>query len=95
MAEIRILPPAARYLKKIKDNHLKTQFQETIKMIQEIPTAGRVKTGDLAGIYCIDFHYDKTTYEVAYAIHEVSNIVIVVILAGNRENFYTQLKKYI
>jgi len=53
MTEVRFLPPAAKFLKKLKDKRLKTLYQEAI---------------------------DK---------------IIVVIMAGTRENFYDQLKKYI
>ena len=38
MAELRILPPAAKYLKKLKDKKLKQLYQEAINAILEDPT---------------------------------------------------------
>lgn len=95
MAEIRILPPAAKYLKKCKDKTLKRLFQETLEKLQSNPYLGKVKSGDLAGIYSCDIYYNKTNYELAYTIHEKENgEIVVVIMAGTRENFYEQLKRY-
>ena len=37
MAELRILPPAAKYFKKLKDKKLKSLFQEAINLILENP----------------------------------------------------------
>jgi mRNA interferase RelE/StbE len=34
-------------------------------------------------------------YEIAYAIYEENEQLIVVLLAGTRENFYEQLKRYV
>ncbi|WP_148411904.1 type II toxin-antitoxin system RelE/ParE family toxin [Murimonas intestini] len=35
-----------------------------------------------------------TSYEIAYRIYEEDDKVVVVILAGTRENFYEELKRY-
>lgn len=51
MAQLRILPPAAKFLKKLKDKHLKALYQEAIDRILEDHTVGEAKTGDLAGIF--------------------------------------------
>lgn len=95
MAEIRVLPPAAKYIKKIKDKNLKNLFRQTMEKLQSNPYLGTPKTGDLAGIYSCDIYYNKTNYELAYSIHrnEIGEIVVV-IMAGTRENFYEQLKRY-
>ena len=95
MNQLIILPPAAKYLKKIKDTELKRVFQKTIDQIIENPFQGERKTGDLSGVYGVDFHYNKTSYEVAYRIINKDNTFVIVILAGTRENFYEQLKHYI
>ena len=51
MAELRILPPAAKYFKKLKDKQLKRLFQEAIDEIMEVSTI-------IAGvIYCQRFSY--------------------------------------
>lgn len=95
MTEVRFLPPAARFLKKLKDKKLKTLYQEAIDKIREDYTVGTAKVGDLSGIYGYDIFYNKTNYELAYRVEYVENKIIVVILAGTRENFYEELKRYI
>ena len=101
MAELRILPPAAKYLKKLKDKKLKKLFQDTIDQICANPEKGEEKRGDLAGIRCCDIYYNKTNYELAYTIEYIQREdngeveLVIVIMAGTRENFYDQLKAYI
>lgn len=95
MTEVRFLPPAARFLKKLKDKKLKMLYQEAIDKIREDHTVGTAKVGDLSGIYGYDIFYNKTNYELAYRVEYVENQIIVVILAGTRENFYEELKRYI
>ena len=95
MTEVRFLPPAARFLKKLKDKKLKTLYQEAIDKIREDHTVGPAKVGDLSGIYGYDIFYNKTNYELAYRVEYVEDKIIVVILAGTRENFYEELKRYI
>lgn len=94
MAKLLILPPAARYLKKIKDKQLKLAYQKAIDLILIDHTCGTAKTGDLSGIYGYDIYYNKTNYELAYTIEYQEDKIIVVIMAGARENFYDQLKRY-
>ena len=94
MTEVKFLPPAAKFLKKLKDKKLKALYQEAIDKICEDHLAGELKTGDLAGVYGYDIYYNKTNYELAYTVEYVEDKVIVVIMAGTRENFYDQLKQY-
>ena len=94
MSEVRFLPQAARFIKKIKDKKLKKLYQEAIDKIALDYTVGKVKTGDLSGIYGYDIFYNKTNYELAYTVEYVGDTVIVIIMAGTRENFYDQLKRY-
>lgn len=94
MTEVRFLPPAARYLKKLKDKKLKGLYRNAIDMICEDHTIGEAKTGDLSGIFGYDIFYNKTNYELAYTVEYVDDKIIVVIMAGTRENFYEQLKRY-
>lgn len=95
MADVRFLPHAAKYLKKLKDKKLKKLYQEAIDEICEDYTVGEAKTGNLSGIYGYDIYYNKTNYELAYRVECVDNEVIVVIMAGTRENYYDELKRYI
>ncbi len=95
MTEVRFLPPAAKFIKKLKDKKLKMLYQEAIDKIKEDYTVGEAKTGDLSGVYGYDIYYNKTNYELAYMVEYLENVVVVVIMAGTRENFYDQLKQYI
>lgn len=94
MAELRFLPPAAKFLKKIKDKNLKLLYKEALEKILQDHTVGEMKTGDLSGIYGYDIYYNKTNYELAYRVEYVDDKIIVVIMAGTRENFYEELKRY-
>jgi len=94
MYKLIILPPAARFLKKLKEKPLKAAFQKAADEILKDPYIGEPKTGDLSGVFCYDIYYNKTNYELAYTIIEEDGSTIVVILAGTRENFYEELKRY-
>ncbi len=94
MAQVRFLPPVAKFLKKIKDKNLKTLFRQAIDDICKDYTIGQLKNGDLAGVYCYDIYYNKVNYELAYIVESVDDDIIVIIMAGTRENFYEQLKRY-
>lgn len=93
---IEFLPPAERYFKKIKEKGLKKVFYEAINQIRQDPYSGTSKKGDLAGIYGYDVYYQSVNYEIAYRIVKNDDgSVVVVIMAGTRENFYDQLKEYL
>lgn len=94
MLQVRFLPPAAKFIKKLKDRKLKSLYKKAIDEICEDYTIGQEKTGDLSGIYGYDIYYNKVNYELAYMIERVGEEIIVVIMAGTRENFYEQLKRY-
>ena len=94
MAELRFSPAAERFFKKIKEKGLKKAFRDGLERIAEDPYCGKAKIGDLAGIYCLDVFYNKTNYEIAYRVYEEHGRIIVVLLAGTRENFYKELKRY-
>lgn len=94
MNELRILPPAAKYIKKIKDKKLVELYKKALQAIRENPEIGEKKKGDLTGVLGYDIFYNKTNYEIAYTIEENNGKIVIVILAGTRENFYEQLKKY-
>ena len=51
MLPVRFNPPAAKYIKKLKDKKLKRLYQEAVDKICEDYTVGELKTGDLAGFY--------------------------------------------
>ena len=64
MAEIRFLPPAARFLKKLKDKRLKQLYREAIDRIGADPSVGKEKTGDPT---CLTL-YEPSSFEVFDAI---------------------------
>ena len=45
MAELKIMPPAAKYLKKLKDERLKKLYEEAIKAILENPCLVKKRRG--------------------------------------------------
>ncbi len=94
MTEVKFMPPAMRFLKKLKDKKLKALYQEAIDKIREDHTIGEAKGGDLSGLYGYDIYYNKTNYELAYKVEYVGNKIIIVVMAGTRENFYDELKRY-
>ena len=101
MANLIILPPATKYLKKLKDKRLKKLYQDAIDDICADPYVGDPKHGDLEGVLGYDIYYNKINYELAYTIEERviegtdETETVVVIMAGTRENFYDQLKRYL
>jgi len=94
MYEIRFTGASEKYFKKVKEKGLKKAFQSAFEEICNNPFIGELKTGDLAGLYCYDVYYNKTNYELAYRIYNEDGQMVVVILAGTRENFYDELKRY-
>jgi mRNA interferase RelE/StbE len=95
MYEIRFSSAAERYFKKLKEKKLKDAYQNAIREIRQDPYIGQKKQGDLNGIYGYDVDYMGINYELAYSIYEENGQLIVVLLAGTRENFYKELKRYI
>jgi hypothetical protein len=95
MGEVIFSSASARYFKKLKDKQLKNKFKGAIELIAKDYTVGNLKTGDLAGIFGYDIYYNKTNYELAYKVEFYDGKTIVVLLAGTRENFYEELKRYV
>lgn len=95
MYEIRFMPPAEKYFRKLKEKPLIRAYREALNKIADNPYAGDARKGDLAGLYGWDVFYARTNYEIAYRIYEENEQLVVVVLAGSSENFYEQLKRYI
>ncbi len=95
MYELLFSPAAERYFKKLKEKALKEVFKGALLRIAEDPYCGSPKLGDLSGFYGYDLRYRKTSYEIAYAIRENNGEKVIVVLAGTRENFYEELKRYL
>jgi len=97
MLPVIFRPPVKQYLiKKLKDKQLKRKYQEAITEIRKNPEIGRFKKGDLAGIRGYDISHNGVNYELAYrvSVNEQGDVVVI-IMAGTRENFYEALKKYL
>ena len=94
MYDIRYMPPARKYFKKLKNKSLIAAYSSSLEQISKDPYQGDAKVGDLAGIYCMDVYHNKINYEIAYRIIERGEQAVIVILAGTRENFYKELKRY-
>lgn len=93
-----VMPAAERFIKKIKksDKALFQKYREAIDKICEDPTIGEMKHCDLEGYYGYDINHNKTSYELSYIIGKnKSGQLVIVIMAGTRENFYEELKNYI
>lgn len=95
MYELHYLPAAEKYFRKIKEKGLSKAFRRALEEISIDPYIGEAKVGDLSGVFCKDVFYNKTNYEIAYNIYEKDGNIVVVILAGTRENFYKELKRHI
>lgn len=94
MYEIRFLPKAEKFIKKLKEKPLRQKVKTALEQIQTNPYIGEMKKGDLSNIYGFDVFYHNINYEISYKIYEEKSI-ITVILIGTRENFYQELKKYL
>ena len=73
MTEVRFQPPAAKFLKKLKDKKLKALYQEAVDKICENHLVGSEKTGDLSGVYGYDIYYNKMFSEFQRLLITVKN----------------------
>lgn len=94
MYEIRFSPAAERYFKKLTDGRLKDAYRTALDRLKGDPYIGEAKRGDLAGVYGYDVRCAGVSYEIAYVIYEEGQKLMVVVLAGSRQSFYEQLKRY-
>lgn len=94
----RFTKRAAKELKKIKksDKALFLKIEEAIIKIRKNPNIGTVKKGDLKGYLFLDIYHSRSNYELCYALieDEVDEVVLIVLI-GTRENFYSDLKRYL
>ena len=96
MLPVAYTPIAEKYFRKLKDKALKVAFKEAIISIRRNPDIGQAKSGDLSGLHSLDIYHNRTNYELAYRISTLDNgEMIVIIMAGTRENFYKELKRYL
>ena len=93
MYEIQFSTAAQKYFKKLRDKQLKNAFYEALHKISGNPYIGAQKSGDLATVYGYDVRYNGVNYELAYLISAIEGKMVVILLAGTRENFYEELKR--
>jgi len=95
--EVEFLPGAKRYFKSLKRNKpLLKEYRDIIKKLQLNPTLGTEKSGDLSGVFSVDIRYQRVNYELAYCLKRLKTArFYLIIMAGTRENFYQNLKRYI
>ena len=95
MLPVEYTPAAERYFRKLRDRRLLSAFENAITLIRENPSLGQAKKGDLVGLYSYDIFVDSVNYELAYRLVRLNNgSMIVIVMAGTRENFYRELRKY-
>ena len=98
MIKIHYTNSARRYFKKLqkKDKTLLEKMSIAIEEISMNPyTAGIPKKGDLSEIYSYDVFHQGSNYEIAYRLDtDNDGNILLILLAGSRENFYNQLKRY-
>lgn len=94
MYNIKYSPAAVKYIKKIRNKELKSELKNAIMQIANDPYIGEAKMGDLQGLFGYDVYYDSVNYEIAYTVKE-KEILVTIIMVGTRENFYSELKRYI
>lgn len=92
---VKYSPAIEKYFRKLKDKKLKEKYKNAIDLITKDYRIGNLKTGDLSGIYSYDIFYNRTNYELAYSVRVENDEIIIFILAGTRENFYEELKRYL
>lgn len=95
MIDYRVSPKAEKYFKKLKDRDLKRKYREAITALRINPHIGKLKKGDLKGILGYDIYHNGVNYEIAYEVMERDGQLLIIILAGSRENFYDELKIYL
>ncbi|MDR3047193.1 MAG: type II toxin-antitoxin system RelE/ParE family toxin [Bacteroidales bacterium] len=89
------LPPARKYLKKIKDKRLRDECGEIINALLDDPTIGERKRGDLNEVWTYNFRYVGTDYRIAYRFMLGELGKLLIIMVGPHENFYNELKRYL
>jgi len=95
MLPIVFLNPALKYFRKLKDKQLKKKYETALLEIRKDPEIGDRKIDDLAGICGYDIYHNGTNYEIAYYLAENDKgEIVVVIMAGTRENFWDAIKQY-
>ncbi len=71
MLSVRFEPPAAKYIKKLKDKKLKTLYRDAIDKICNDYTIGEAKTGDLVDFMDMTFIIIRQTMNWHIRLNEL------------------------
>lgn len=90
--------PFATFIKKA-NKPLQLAIEDAVLHIQESPTCGEMKTGDLKDVYVYKFRFNKQEYLIAYAFGQSEDLIKLIWIdfyqVGSHENFYEELKRYL
>jgi len=90
--------PFATFVKKAK-KPLQLAIEDAVLHIQNSPTCGEMKTGDLKDVYVYQFRFNQEEYLVAYKFGQSDDLVTLIGIdfyqVGSHENFYEELKRYL
>ena len=90
--------PFATFFKKAK-KPLQFAIEDVVVVIQNTPSIGEEKVGDLKGIFVYKFRFNRQEYLVAYKYQEAADILSILWIdfyqVGSHENFYEELKRYL
>lgn len=88
---VELAQRAQRSIKRL-DKPLQKIFRNKIGEISEDPHTAEPLTQDLKGWWSFHFIYRRVDYRIIYRIYGKEKLVLVG-LAGSRENIYKELKK--
>jgi len=88
--EVRFLRQAHKYIKNTK-GELKSKIKEEVDRIIQNPSIGEFLKGKLKTIQAHHFTNQGVNYRIAY--QKRNNIIFIMI--STRENFYSDLTKYV
>lgn len=91
--EILLTNTFKRAAKRLHRNQISV-LEDAIEAIQNNPTIGELKVGDLAGIRVYKFHVLNQLILLAYLYNQSTNEITLLSFAPH-ENFYENLKKQI
>ena len=83
-------PTFERHVKKLHGNEKKS-LDIAVREIQEDPSIGELKRGDLEGMYIYKFKHGRQLWLLAYTVD--SEEYLTLRLVGPHENFYRDLKR--
>ena len=78
-------------LKNLSEN-IRKKVDEIFSVLSNSPSTGESLRGEFLGYYSYHFRVSGVDYRIIYSIKS-TELVILIILVGTRENIYKQLKR--